>query len=158
MDQQAMDRQRALFRHGFALLTLGFVIGGAVGGMGGGPRARLFLGSHVTALLVGLLVIAVGVVWPRLVLGARGASVAYATTVWGNWIGAVVLGLFAPAIGFPSKISTPELPQPAAWANAIVGLGLVSVTVTTFVMCGLVLHGLRPATPRVEERSALAQG
>jgi (hydroxyamino)benzene mutase len=138
-----MHTQRSLFRHGFALMTLGFLLGGVVGAMGGGPRARLWLGAHVTGLLVGLVVIAVAAAWPHLSLGPGARRAAYAVTVYGNWTGAAVLGVFASAVGFPTKISTPELPPPPAWASAIVGVGLVVVTLSTFAMCGLVLYGLR---------------
>ncbi len=95
--------------------------------------------------MVGLIVVAVGAVWPRLVLSARLETLAYRAAVVGNWTGLFVLGIFAPATRFRSPISTPTLPEPAAWSAAIVGVGLIVVTLTTFVMCGLVLYGLRRA-------------
>jgi hydroxylaminobenzene mutase len=138
-----LDEQRRLFRHGFTILVIAFALGGVAGAAGGGPHARLWLGAHTTGILVGLLVVAVGAVWPTLVLGARASRTLYGVTLGGNWVGVVVLGIFAPAVGFPSAISTPELPPAAAWAAMLVGLGLVVVTVSTFTMCGLVIFGLR---------------
>jgi hypothetical protein len=152
------DMQRRLFRHGFAILTGGFVLGLVVGGMGGGPRARLWLGSHVTALLVGLMVVAVGVVWPHLSLGERGRKVLATTTIAGNWFSFAMLGVFVPVVGFPSKLSTPTLPDPPAWAAGVVGLSLVVVTLSTFVMCGCVLYGLRRAESPAREHSADERG
>jgi len=138
-----LDEQRRLFRHGFVILLVAFALGGVAGAAGGGPHARLWLGAHTTGILVGLLVVAVGAVWPRLALGSRASRSLYAVTLGGNWTGVVVLGIFAPAVGFPSAISTPELPPAAAWAATVVGLGLVVVTVSTFAMCGLVIAGLK---------------
>jgi hypothetical protein len=138
--------QRKLFRHGFGILTAGFGLGAVVGAMGGGPHARLWLGSHVTCLLTGLLVIGVAAGWPHFQLGARARRTVYALTAYGNWFAVVMLGVVAPATGFPSKISTPDLPPPPAWASAVVGLSLVVVTLSTFAMCALVLYGLRGAS------------
>lgn len=139
-----MDAQRKLFRHGFVILLVAFALGGVAGAAGGGPHARLWLGAHTTGILVGLLVVAVGAVWPQLLLDQRAARALYALTVGGNWVGVLVLGIFAPAVHFPSAISTPDLPAAPGWASSIVGLGLVVVTLSTFAMCGLVVAGLRP--------------
>lgn len=139
-----MERQRALYRHGFGILTIALSMGAVVGAMGGTPQARLWLGAHTTGIMVGLIVIAVGAIWPRLTLSERLSTLTYRVTAVGNWTGLAVLGIFAPATQFPSPISTPTLPPPAPWAGAVVGTGLLVVTLSTFVMCGLVLYGLRP--------------
>lgn len=138
-----MDAQRCLYRHGFVVLTIAFALGLVTGAMGGDPRARLWLGAHTTGIAVGLMVVAVGVVWPRLQLGDRLMRLAYRSTLAAAWIGVVGLGVFAPAVGFPSAISTPGLPAPPSWASAVVATALVAVTISTFTMCGLIVLGLR---------------
>jgi hypothetical protein len=143
--------QRRLFRHGFAILTTGLAIGGVAGAIGAGPHARLWLGSHVASLMTGLFAIGVAAAWPHLQLGTRARRATFMLTAYGNWFSVLFLGIFAPAVGFPSKISTPELPPVTGWAGAIVGLSLVVVTLSTFALSALVLYGLRaPAAERLD--------
>jgi hypothetical protein len=143
--------QRRLFRHGFAILTTGLAIGGVAGAIGAGPHARLWLGSHVACLMTGLFAIGVAAAWPHLQLGARARRATFMLTAYGNWFSVLFLNIFAPAVGFPSRISTPELPPAAGWAQAIVGPSLVVVTLSTFALSALVLYGLRaPAADRLD--------
>ena len=79
-------------------------------------------------------------------LGERAQRVAYACTAYGNWFAFAILGVVAPATGFPLKTATPDLPPPAAWANAVVGLGLAVTTLTLFPTRALLLYGLRATT------------
>src|SRR5438105_3778581 len=68
--------QRQLFRHGFGIITAAFMLG-AVTATAGMPQARLWVSSHVTAILTGLFVCGVGAAWPHLALGERGRRVVY---------------------------------------------------------------------------------
>ncbi len=140
------ETRRSLYRHGAILMTIAFALGVVAGGMGDDPRARLWLGAHTTGIMVGLLVIAVGAMWPELRLERLGRRVAYLSAVGGNWLGLAVLGVFAPAAAFGSPITSPTLPPPPAWAQGVVGVGLLIVTISTFTMCGAVIYGLRGRT------------
>jgi hypothetical protein len=54
-----------------------------------------------------------------------------------------VLGVFNAAIRAPLKIAAPALPEPEKWMMGVILGGILVVTVTTFVMCGTLLYGLR---------------
>jgi hypothetical protein len=136
--------QRSIFRHAFVILAVSFAVGLVAGGLAPDPRARLWLSSHVAGIMAGLLMIGVGVVWPHLRLGATGEKVGLASAIGGNWV-ALIVGIFAALVHFPLKISTPALPDVQGWQSGVVLAGLGVVTISTFVLCGVVLYGLRGA-------------
>ncbi len=138
--------QRSIFRHAFVILAVSFAVGLVAGGLAPDPRARLWLSPHVAGIMSGLLMIAVGVVWPHLRLGATGEKVGLASAIGCNW-GGLFVGMFAAAVRFPMKIATPALPDVQGWQRGVVLSGLGVVTISTFVLCGVVLYGLR-ATPK----------
>jgi hypothetical protein len=139
------------FLYGFAILTIGMVLGVVTGAVGAGPHARLWLASHVSCLMTGLDAIGVAAAWPHLQLGTRARRATFMLTAYGSWFSVLLFCIFAPAVGFPSRISTPELPPVGGWAQAIIGLSLVVVTLSAFASSALVLYGLRaPATERLD--------
>ena len=55
----------------------------------------------------------------------------------------LILGILVPALGAGPPLAAPEL-QPAAPAvQTLINVGIVLATVSSFVMCALVLYGLR---------------
>jgi hydroxylaminobenzene mutase len=140
--------QRDLFRHAFVILFVAFVLGVVAGVESGRPTARLWLGAHMTGILVGLLLVAVGVVWPHLRLSEGQQRWLFRFAVIGNWIGVIVLGAFGAAIGAPAPIVAPGLPSVLAWQQSVISGGIAVVTITTFATVGLVLVGLRGEPPR----------
>ncbi len=141
----AMEDRRRILVHAFAILTLAFALGLVAGPLGqqGHAHARLWLGAHITGITIGTLLIGVGLVRPHLHLGAMASRVFFLAAVGGNWVGMLVLGIYASAIGAGTPIVTPNLPPPHGVHAAVIVSALVVVTVTTFVMCGLALWGLR---------------
>jgi hypothetical protein len=144
-----MDERRRFLFHGFAILTVAFALGlvAAVTGMHHDPRARLWLGAHLTGILTGLLVTLLGLARPHLDLGPRGARAFFWTAVGGNWLGMLVLGIFNSALGSGTAIVTPQLAAAQGWQGAVIGGTIFIVTVTTFGFCGLGLYGLRARAP-----------
>jgi hypothetical protein len=142
--------RRTLLKHAFVILIVAFALGLAAGVTSSNhdPHARLWLSSHVTGLLVSLMIGLVAVAWPELDLGRRAASVLAFVTIWPNYLALAALGIMAPAVGVSPAISGPKLPPPPAWASGVVNATLVIVTVSSFVMGGLVLYGLRGAGRR----------
>jgi (hydroxyamino)benzene mutase len=136
--------QRSIYRHAFVVLAVSFAVGIVAGGVAPDPRARLWLSPHVAGIMTGLLMIAVGVVWPHLRLGATGEKVGLASAIGGNWVG-VIVGIFAAVVRFPMKIATPALPDVQGWQRGVVLSGFGVVTISSFVLCGVVLYGLRGA-------------
>jgi hypothetical protein len=138
------DRRRILF-HGFLLLLGSFVLGLVAGKLGGEhhPHARLWLGAHVTGLMVGTMVLAIGMARPHLELGPRASAVFLWSLLLGNWLGFWFLGVFASAVGAGGPITGQGLPPVTGWQAKVVSAALMAVTLLTFVFCGLGLWGLR---------------
>jgi hypothetical protein len=137
--------RRIIVRHAFIFLTVAFLLGLVAGVTGGNhhPHARLWMGAHITGILVALMVAIVGLMWPELELGRRAARILYAVTIPANYFIMAVLGVLAPAMGFPQAIATPDLPSTAAWVHALVAATLVIATVSNLSMSGLMIYGLR---------------
>lgn len=142
--------RRTLLRHAFVFLTLAFALGLVAGltGANKAPQARLWLSSHMTALLVGFMVGLVGLTWPELELGRKATQVLYFTTVPVNYFALFCLGVFAPSMGVGPPIIAPNAAPAPAWAQGVVNVTLVIVTLSSFLMAGLAIHGLRGVRPR----------
>lgn len=140
-----MDERRRFLFHGFAMLTLAFALGLVAGPLGQQqhPHARLWMGGHITGILIGILLLTLGVARPYLQLGPRGARAFFWSAVGGNWVGMLVLGIFNALVGAGTAITTPALAPAVGWKAAVIVLGLVIVTISTFTFCVLGLYGLR---------------
>ena len=68
--------RRSILKHAFVMLTGAFLLGLAAGSMAHHPHGRLWMGSHLTGILVSLMVAVVGLLWPELRLSPRAARVA----------------------------------------------------------------------------------
>jgi len=137
--------RRSIVRHAFVILTVAFLLGLAAGVTGGNhhPNARLWLASHLTGILVAVMIAVVGLAWNELALGERARKVLFFVTVPMNYYALVVLGIFAPAMGVPQPIAAPGLPPVASWVQGIMVFSLIVVTISSLLMSILVVLGLR---------------
>jgi hypothetical protein len=137
--------RRIVLKHAFVILTVAFLLGLVAGVTSGSnhPHARLWLGSHITGLLVAVMLGVVGLLWNDLQLGARAKKVLFFVTVPMNYYAVVVLGVLAPAVGVRQPIATPGLPPGPAWMGPIMGTSLTLVTISSLLMSILVVYGLR---------------
>jgi hypothetical protein len=137
--------RRTILRHAFVILTVAFLLGLAAGVAGGSrhPHARLWLASHVTALLVAVMIAVIGLAWSELELGERARKVLYFVTVPMNYYALVVLGVLAPALGVPQAIAAPGLPPAPSWMQGLMGFSLIVVTASSLLMSSLLVFGLR---------------
>lgn len=62
---------RRVLLHGALVVMLSLLLGFAVAGAADQAHGRVWLAAHNTGLLTGLVVMAAGLVWPPLELGAR---------------------------------------------------------------------------------------
>ncbi len=130
-----------------ALLLLGLLMGAVVQAV---ANPRIGLSAHTGTLMNGILLIAMGALWPRLALSTRAESAAFALNIAGSWLNCVAL-FFAGVFG--TSRSTPL--HGAGYAGTplqemLVGAGLVAGAVALLGGCALVLWGLRgrgPTTP-----------
>jgi (hydroxyamino)benzene mutase len=133
-----------LARHGAILLFLGMLTGFVIGSSHNPKTAN---GAHLTGLIGGYGLIALGLLWPRLKLGRVWSGVgAWVTAVslYLNWIGLFVLAEFGSG---PNAANAPHLGSAALW-DRTGGLILMVAVILSLVSGVLVLVGLRNlATP-----------
>ena len=135
--------RRTILKHAFVLLTAAFLLGLVAGSMAHHPHGRLWMGAHLTGILVALMVAVVGLVWPELRLSAKAGKVLLFVTVPMNYYLMAALGVAGPALGFPQPIATPQLPPPAVWVTGWMTANLVVATVSGLTLAVLVVFGLR---------------
>ena len=137
--------RKRILRHAFVILTIAFVLGLVTGVAHGqhSPLARAWLASHLTGILVSLMMAVVGLAWPELELGPRAQRVLYLATVPANYLNMLVLGILTPALGGAPELAAPEAPPAPPGVKAMITAGIVFATVVAFVMSGLMIRGLR---------------
>lgn len=131
---------RSIIRHGFILILLALVSGLFVQAM---PIPRLGLSAHTIGILGGTLLMAIGAVWPLLVLSPGQQRLMYWAWLYSsyiNWLGCL-LGALVGA-GKATPIASAGVVGSVA-GEAVVGVMLVSVALASFVAVGLSLWGLR---------------
>jgi hydroxylaminobenzene mutase len=130
-----------LIRLGILLFMLGLVTGLAVQDL---ANPRMALASHVEGVLSGMLLIVMGLIWPRLNLGSGLLKAAFWLMVYGayaNW-GNPLLGAFWAA-------GSSMMPMAALGHKGtplqelIIGLIAVSLALSLFAGTIFVLLGLR---------------
>ena len=128
-----------IIRHGFILILLALVSGLFVQAM---SIPRLGLSAHTIGILSGILLMAIGAVWPLFELSCRQQRIMYWSWLYSsyiNWLGCLV-GAVAGAGKATPMASAGALGSPAA--EAAVGIMLISVAAASFVAVGLSLFGL----------------
>ena len=136
-----MTPHRGLLRAGFLLFLLALLGGTVI------PRftnPRLAVSAHVTGLLNGLLLIALGLCWSALVLSPAQGKLVRALFLYGgyaNW----AVSLLGAAWG--TKRLTPVAGagyEAALWQETIVQIGLLSLVLAMLVGTAIVVWALRP--------------
>ncbi|PQA88758.1 hydrogenase [Marinicaulis flavus] len=127
---------------GAVLLLLGLLTGLAV------PMAalpRMALASHLEAILNGMLLIILGVIWTRLVLGPRQRIAAFWLVIYAafaNWTATLISAFTGAAAMMPLAGGGSAGAAPFELAVATL---LLSLTLAILIGVGLVIYGLRPA-------------
>jgi hydroxylaminobenzene mutase len=138
----SFDYARALLRLGVLLFLFGLFTGFAVPML---AMPRMALASHLEGLMNGLLLMALGLMWPRLVLGPRAQALTFALAVYGafaNWLATLISSMTGAGAMMPIAAAGRT---GAATPEAIVGFLLVSLSLAMVAACVLVLWGLRRA-------------
>lgn len=122
------------------LLLLGLLTGLVVPAV---ANPRLGLASHIEGVLNGMLLLILGLLWPRLALSARWRSVAAACAIYGtfaNWASMLVAAVL-DAGGQLTVAAEGRTGSPLA--EGIVNFGLVSLTLAMLVAAITLIAGLR---------------
>jgi len=136
---QMQDQARRLLWHGVFLFLLGLITGLAIPIIN---NHRMGLSAHLEALLNGILLLALGCLWPQLRLSERASSAAFRLGLYGayaNWF----FTLLGAILG--TKALTPQAGagfNASALSEIVVGIGLVTLVAAMLVVCVILLTGL----------------
>ncbi len=129
-----------LLQLGFLLLLLGLLTGFALPLL---ENPRMGLSSHLQGVLNGLLLILLGLIWPRLQLSQRTGGLAFGLAIYGtfaNWLATLLAAIWNAGAMMPIASGGA---QSGALQEAVVGFLLLSLSAAMIALCGLVLWGLR---------------
>ena len=135
------DPDRRLLRLGVALLFVGLLIGLAIPAL---AVPRLGVAAHVNAVVGALFLLAFGLVWPHLRLGAGASRLAF-------WLGpySFFVASLMPLLGGIWGAGATMLPLAAGavrgtpFQEGVIGVGLVTAGIAIIALCGLLFYGLR---------------
>jgi hydroxylaminobenzene mutase len=133
---------RALLQLGALLFLLGLLTGFLVPLL---ALPRMGLSSHLEGVLNGIVLIVLGLVWPRLQLGPRTKAATFGLAVYGtyaNW-GATLISAATGAATMMPLVGGGSTGSAAA--EAVVGFLLISLSLAMIAVFVLVLWGLRRA-------------
>lgn len=135
---------RRLLQLGVALFLLGLLAGLAVPSL---ANPRMGLASHLEGLMNGLFLMALGLMWPKVALSDRLASVTFWLACYGtfaNWTAT----LLAAAWGAGRMMPIAGQGQVGLdWQERLIQVLLISLGLSMILVCGLVLAGLRAGRP-----------
>ncbi len=134
---------RVLMRAGVLLFLVGLLTGLAVPLM---QIQRMALSSHLEGVMNGMLLMILGLLWPKLSLPAWAGTATFWLALYGtfaNWLATLLSAAWGAAAMMPiagqGAVGTPI-------AEGIVSALLGSLTLAMIAACGFVLWGLRPTT------------
>jgi hydroxylaminobenzene mutase len=128
-------------RHGAILLLLGMLTGFVIVNF---HNRNVGNAAHLTGLIGGYGLIALGLLWPKLNLGRWSGAGAWITaaSLYLNWLGLVLQGGFGSG---PKAPSSPRMGSTVLWDHA--GGIILTIAVLLSLLSGLiVLIGLRKLT------------
>ncbi len=132
--------QKALFILGLALFMLGLLTGMAVPAL---KNARMALSSHLEALLNGIFMVLLGLLWPYLDLPHAWGITAVTLIVYAgyaNWLGTLLAAAWGAGRRF-APIATGDF-QASTAKEWVVSFLLVSLSLAVLVGVGIVIAGL----------------
>ncbi|MEZ0349691.1 hydrogenase [Mycobacterium ahvazicum] len=132
--------QTVLFTLGLVLFLLGLLTGFAVPNL---KNPRMALSSHLEAVLNGMFLVLIGLLWPHIHLPNAWAVTAVVLIVYAayaNWIASLLAAAWGAGRRF-APIATGNHEASAA-KEAIVNFLLVSLSVAIVVGVGIVIAGL----------------
>jgi hypothetical protein len=138
----AAPERRALYRNGVLILfvsaLLGLVAGSPV------PHPQKWMALHVSGLLAGVLVIAIGGLWPAVRLPEARRRLAWRLLLGAAWM-SLTLNLFVALVNAPGPATEPGRPFGAPWQQAVYLSLVLVVVVATLTSLFLIWRGLRGA-------------
>lgn len=134
------NANRRLMWHGMFLFLLGLLTGFAEPHF---ANVRMGLAAHLEGILNGILLLALGAIWPHVQLGGRARAAAFWTALYSayaNWFFTTLAAFLGT--GTLSPITAPGL-KALPWQEGLVTAGLMSVGIAVVVSTLIFLWGLR---------------
>jgi (hydroxyamino)benzene mutase len=131
---------RRLMQLGMLLFLLGLLTGFGVPVF---ANPRMGLSSHLEGVLNGILLVVLGVIWPKLRLAPVTQAVAFWLAIYGtfaNWAATLLAAIWGA--GSMMAIAAGEH-QGTPAQEAIINFGLWSLSFAMVAVSGIVLYGLR---------------
>ena len=137
---QSTDRAaHRLIQLGIILFLAGLLTGFVIPLL---ENPRVGLSSHLEGVMNGLLLVALGVIWPRLTLGRRALRLTFGLAVFGtvaNWVGTLLAGIWGTGAMMPiaaaGQQGTPV--QELIVAGLLLALSFAMVLAVALVIWGL---------------------
>ena len=147
---------RRLIRCGVLLFLLGLLTGLIVPML---ANPRMGLSSHLEGVMNGIVLVVLGLVWPRLRLARAASLAAFWLVVYGTYVNwATTLAAAAWGAGAPMMPIAGLGHQGTRLQEGIIAFGLVSLALAMIATCAIVLWGLRGADDPEHTVSAQLQG
>lgn len=135
-----INRERRLYQLGIILFLMGLLTGFLLPLM---DNARMGLSSHLEGIMNGMVLIVLGVIWPKLRLGRTAERIAFALAVFGtytNWLATLAAGFIgAGASIMPIAAAGFE---GSAVQEGLIAIALTSLSVAMVVVAVMVLWGV----------------
>jgi (hydroxyamino)benzene mutase len=131
---------RRLMWHGMLLFLLGLFTGFAEPHF---TNVRMGLAAHLEGVMNGILLLALGAIWPYLRLGRSTRAAALWTALYSayaNWLFTTLAAIFGT--GALSPVTAPGF-RAQAWQESLVTAGLMSVGIVVVISTLIFLWGLR---------------
>jgi hydroxylaminobenzene mutase len=134
---------RTLMKHGFVVFLLALLMGLPAPVL---PHGRDWIAAHLTSMLNGLLLVAMGAAWSKLRLSERMQRLAFRLAILNGYT-IIFTGVWSSVFGVPGPVSGAGAPPAPAWQMLVLGVGFFVVVMSSLVSVGLTAWGLRGAAP-----------
>lgn len=135
-------RGHRLLQLGVLLFLLGLLVGFAVPAL---ANPRMALASHLEGVMNGIVLLVLGLLWPRLALGERASASLFWLALYGtfaNWAATLLAAFWGAGASMPLAAGA-HRGSPAQ--EVVVDALLVSLSLAMLGVCLLTLYGLRTA-------------
>jgi hydroxylaminobenzene mutase len=133
-----------LVKYGITLFFLGLLTGFVIPVV---RNPRMGLASHLEAVMNGMFLILLGLIWPKLRLPVGTLKWGYGLALFGtytNWFTNLLAAIWGAGAELLPIASGSY--QGTAWQELLIKAGLVSLSLAMTAVCIIVLWGLKPST------------
>lgn len=136
-----LESGRKLVRYGILLFLMGLLTGFAIPTL---ENPRMGLSSHLEGTLNGMLLILLGIIWPKLRLSNRVLKWGYGLALFGtfaNWATTLLAAIWGAGSAMMPFAGGDN--YGLAWQEVIIKLGLTSLSIAMIIVSGILLWGMR---------------